>query len=59
MVHSLLKRHIKELKKRKPPLLTVDAVISKDEEVLLIKRGNIPIRENGWCPEDTLNITSL
>jgi ADP-ribose pyrophosphatase YjhB (NUDIX family) len=38
----LLKRHIRELKKRKPPLLVVNAVISREDEVLLIKRGKPP-----------------
>lgn len=42
MNNSLLKRHMKELKKRKPPLLVVNAVISREDEVLLIKRGKFP-----------------
>lgn len=42
MNSSLLKRHINELKRRKPPLLVVNAVISKGDEVLLIKRNKFP-----------------
>jgi 8-oxo-dGTP diphosphatase len=42
MKNPLLNRHVKELNKRKPPLLTVDAVIVKDSKVLLIKRGKFP-----------------
>lgn len=39
-----LKRHIKELKKRKPPLLVVNAVIQTNERILLIKRGKRPAK---------------
>ncbi|MBU1110344.1 NUDIX hydrolase [Patescibacteria group bacterium] len=42
MTKATLTRHIKELKKRKPPLLVVNAVIQKGEEVLLLKRAKEP-----------------
>ena len=39
--------HIKELMKRKPPLVVVNAVIQDGENVLLIKRGKEPYK-GGW-----------
>jgi len=42
MNNLLLKRHIKELEKRKPPLLVVNAVVTRGNEVLLIKRAKFP-----------------
>jgi len=38
----LLKRHMNELKRRKPPLLVVNGIISREDEILLIKRGKQP-----------------
>ena len=43
-------RHVRELQKRKPPLLVVNAVIQKGEEVLLIKRGKEPAKGSWVVP---------
>jgi len=46
-------RHVRELQKRKPPLLVVNAVIQKGEEVLLIKRGKEPAKGSWVVPGGT------
>ena len=45
-----LKRHIEELNKRRPPLLAVNAVIQKGDEVLLIQRAKEPARGSWVVP---------
>lgn len=45
-----LKRHLEELKRRKPPLLVVNTVIQKKEMVLLIQRGKKPAKGTWVVP---------
>lgn len=55
MSKKRLKRHIDELEKRKPPLLAVNAVIQKGEEVLLIQRGKEPDKGSWVVPGGHVN----
>lgn len=50
MARPTLRKHIKELKKRKPPLIVVNAVIQKDDEVLLIQRSKEPAKGSWVVP---------
>lgn len=45
-----LKKHLKELKKRRPPLLVVNAVVQNQESVLLIQRGKEPAKGSWVVP---------
>lgn len=50
MAKPTIKKHLKELKKRKPPLIVVNAIIQDRENVLLIKRAKEPDKGSWVVP---------